>query len=275
MAKFKHNKKRNSAFLYEVLVQELTRAVLGKNHKQQNQITQMIKESFSRNSQLFCELKLYHAISKTKGVGAGIAEKIVNEVKARHQEIDKKQLMLEQNKLIKKMKKLFGAEIFSNFVPDYKNLASVSQIFNHNISVKAKVLLENEIVEKMSIKEEVPKMVPMDNLVYKSFVKKFNEKYGAALREEQQTLLNKFISSFDNNGVELKSYLNEEIGRLKEILNKATTSEEIKSDSEMLKNTQEVLTVLESYQAQPPTQEMVAQVIKIQELVNEVASDVS
>ena len=31
MAKFKHNKKRNSAFLYEVLIQELTKSVLSKD----------------------------------------------------------------------------------------------------------------------------------------------------------------------------------------------------------------------------------------------------
>ena len=31
MTKFKHNKKRNSAFLYEVLIQELTKAVISKD----------------------------------------------------------------------------------------------------------------------------------------------------------------------------------------------------------------------------------------------------
>ena len=47
------------------------------------------------------------------------------------------------------MRKMFKADIFSNFVPDYKSLASVSQMFNQNTSVKAKVLLENEIIEKI------------------------------------------------------------------------------------------------------------------------------
>ena len=31
MAKFKHNKKKNSAFLYEALIQELTKAIVSKN----------------------------------------------------------------------------------------------------------------------------------------------------------------------------------------------------------------------------------------------------
>jgi hypothetical protein len=38
MAKFKHNKKRNSAFLYEVLIQELTKAVLSKDAEKQTKL---------------------------------------------------------------------------------------------------------------------------------------------------------------------------------------------------------------------------------------------
>jgi len=58
MAKFKHNKKRNSAFLYEVLIQELTKAVLSKNKEQQVKVITLVKEAFSRNSQMYKELKL-------------------------------------------------------------------------------------------------------------------------------------------------------------------------------------------------------------------------
>ena len=43
MAKFKHNKKRNSAFIYEALIQELTRAVLDKNVQKQHEIKAIIK----------------------------------------------------------------------------------------------------------------------------------------------------------------------------------------------------------------------------------------
>jgi ribosomal protein S13 len=275
MAKFKHNKKRNSGFLYEVLIQELTKTVLNKDTEAKEKITIVIKEAFSRDSQLYKELKLYHAVSKTKGVGEGTAEKIINEVKIRHREIDKKKLVFEQNKLIRKMRKMFKADIFSNFVPDYKSLASVSQMFNQNTSVKAKVLLENEIIEKMSIKEDLEKMVPIDNLVYKSFVKKFNEQYGSQLAGEQRILLNKFINSFSTNGVELKSYLNEEIGRLKKVLRVAVNTEEINSDPQMLENTKQVISVLESYKSKAPSQQMISEIIKIQELANEVVSNVS
>ena len=273
MAKFKHNKKRNSAFLYEILIQELTKAVLAQNKKLQENITNLIKESFSGNSNLYLELKLYRALAKTEGVGVLTAEKIINEAKIRHRDIDKKKLVMEQNKLSRKIRKLFSDDVFSNFVPDYKNMASIAQIFNQNVSIKSKILLENEIVGKMSLKLESEKMVPIDNIVYKSFVKKFNEEYSNSLIAEQQILLKKFITSFHNNGLELKMYLNEEIGRLKEVLTKALKTEELIMDSQMHHSAQKVIKVLDSYKEKIPDQKMVEEIIKIQELAKEVTTN--
>ena len=48
---------------------------------------------------------------------------------------------------------------------------------------------------------------PLDNLTYKTFVQKFNEKYGASLLEEQKNLLKKYITSFEDDGLELKIFL--------------------------------------------------------------------
>ena len=273
MAKFKHNKKRNSAFLYEVLIQELTKAVLSKNQELQAEIVTLIKESFSRDSMMYRELKLYRAITHTKDVNVLTAEKIINEVKIRHRDLDKKALLTEQHHLARKIRKFLSNETFSNFVPSYKDLASVAQIFNNRVSIKSKVLLENELVEKMSSEKLEEKMVPMDNIVYNSFTKRFNNEYHSKLLEEQKSLLNKFITSFDNNGIELKLYLNEEIGRLKKELKKSFLKEEFVEDSQMLANAKKVLKTLDSYQNKKPDKTMVEEVIKIQGLVKEISLD--
>jgi DNA-binding transcriptional regulator GbsR (MarR family) len=269
MTKFKHNKKRNSAFLYETLIQELTKCVLSKDAAKQKSITDLIKESFSANTEMYKELKLYHAIMHTKSVESNTAEKILSEVKLRHSNIDKKQLISEQNKLTRHIRKSLSNEVFINFIPNYKDLASIAQIFNNRVSVKSKVLLENELVQKMVSVGQEKKMVPVDNLVYKSFVSKFNEKYGDTLFEEQKVLLNKFITSFDNNGLELKSHLNEEIGRLKKELQSSLKTEEFVVDQEMSQGLKKVLDILEHYKSQPPNKEMVEEIIKIQALVKE------
>ena len=56
---------------------------------------------------------------------------------------------------------------------------------------------------------------PMDNIIYTNFVSKFNQEYNNMLKENQRELLGKYISSFSDNGVEFKFFLNEEIGNLK------------------------------------------------------------
>ena len=274
MAKFKHNKKRNSAFIYEALIQELTRAVLDKNIQKQHEIKAIIKESFNRNTESYKELKLYKAITETNGISGQVAERVLNEVKLRHQNIDKDKLLQEQNVILKKIKKNFENDVFSNFVPNYKNLASISQIFSQNITVKSKVLLEKNIVDTMTVdNQKETELKPIDNLVFKSFTKRFNEEYGDKLLQEQKELLTRYITSFDNNGIELKVYLEEEIGRLKEAVKKSFDTEEIQQDQTMQTNANKVLEMLESYKARKPDQQMIQEISKIQSLVREFQED--
>lgn len=274
VAKFKHNKKRNSAFLYETLIQELTKAVLCKDTEKQKRIKNLVKESFKVDSESYKELKLYKAILETKDASQEMAEKILNEVKHRRQFINEDRLLKEQNSTLKKMKKEFDSNIFSNFVPDYKSLASISQIFNQGISIKSKILLEKTIIDRMSKSENQDKMSPIDNIVFRSFTKRFNEEYSGKLLDEQKQLLSKYITSFQNNGLELKLYLQEEIGRLKEQVKKSFDAEEIKSDEEMLNSSKKVLEILESYKTKSPDKKMVEEISKIQGLVKEFESDV-
>jgi len=273
MTTFKHNKKRNSAFLYETLILELTKAILEQNHKSKYRITALIKESFKRGTLLYQDLKLYHSLSKTKNVSSTTAEKILVEVKTEQKNIDKKKLLLEQNKLTRQIRKILSNDIMSNFVPDYKTLATISQIFNRRVGIKTRVLLENEIIGQMSISAkdaQKKKMVSIDNIVYKTFTKKFNQEYSKDLLAEQKELLSKLVSSFADNGLQLKAFLNEEIFRLKSNLKNSLLIEEFVADEEMATKTKNVISILESYKQQPPGREMVQQVIKIQGLVNEI-----
>jgi len=274
MAKFKHNKKRNTALIYELLIQELTKAVMDNNKKLQEDTSSLIKKFFSKETTLYKELKLYKAISETKQVGVLTAEKIINEVKSRHDKLDKSVLIKEQNKLTKMIKKNFSDKIYSNFVPNYKELASISQIFNQNVGVKSKILLENELVGSMILKEEKKDMIPVDNIVFNSFVKRFNKEYSSKLMKEQKELLNCYITSFDNNGLGLKVFMNEEVGRLKSLIESSKSQSEIIEDEGISKNINKISEKLESYKEREPDILMVKEVLKIQELAKELQQDV-
>ena len=57
--RLKHNKKRNTAFLYESLVKEMTKAALQTDETTKKAITSILKEHFHVNSLLHRELSLY------------------------------------------------------------------------------------------------------------------------------------------------------------------------------------------------------------------------
>ena len=61
--KVKHNKKRNTAFLYEALVRELTKAVVERNTQRSKAVRTILKEHFRRGTVLFSELGCFSALS--------------------------------------------------------------------------------------------------------------------------------------------------------------------------------------------------------------------
>ena len=64
--KFKHNKKRNTAFLFEAIVKELTKAVVYGDKNKQKIISSLLKEHFRKNGVLDNELTLYKQFYETR-----------------------------------------------------------------------------------------------------------------------------------------------------------------------------------------------------------------
>ena len=139
------------------------------------------------------------------------------------------------------------------------------------------MLLEENIIDQMSssvvVKEETQQ--PIDSLVYSTFVDKFNQEYSDSLNEGQKTLLSHYISSFADNGLELKIYLNEEISRLKEKLTIARATEDSAENTEMSDKLNKVYTILEDTKDRPVDTETLEVVLKTQDLLEEIENNVS
>ena len=61
----KHNKKRNTAFIYEALVREVVKQSIAKNSQKRNLAISLIKEFFNKNTLLYKDLQLYKSILET------------------------------------------------------------------------------------------------------------------------------------------------------------------------------------------------------------------
>ena len=271
-SKLKHNKKRNTAFLYESLVRELTLAIVNKKVEQKKLIEGTLIKFFKKGTNLQKDLDSYKAIYETKNASPRNAEKLLMEAKhKRFSDVDEKELFNEQTNLIDYINKNIGKQAFSHFLPNYKNLATISQIFNQEISVKNKVLLENNIIKTMLVEDKKEtEMQPVDNIAFNIFLKKFNEKYNGTLLEEQQDLIKNYLFSFADNKAGLIMYLEEEVERLGKELQEAQSSEECDKTKNKLKLVQETIS---NNKDKEVNKEVILQILKVQELISEIKKD--
>ena len=268
----KHNKKRNTAFIFEALSHEMTKAIVSKDEQRKAAVVSIVREHFKKGTHLRKELQLFQSLSESSESQKERASRLVQEARVQHSKIDKEELFLEQTALINAINKNLSKNVFSNFVGNYKHLATISMMFGDDVSVKEKVLLEDTVVSAITKESEIEPMKPVDEVVYKTFVQKFNEEYSSVLPEEQKELLKRYISSFSDNGVEFKMYLNEEVGRLKNKVAEALESEEISSDKEMTESTTKVIGVLNEMAKKPIDEDLIRQVMNVQSFVTEVES---
>ena len=262
----KHNKKRNTAFIYETLTRELTRAVVNKDRATKQKIGSLLKEFFSKGCILAQELELYTALLETVNIHPKVAERLLNETKTAHLALDENNIFSAQSSIISAINKEISADVWGTFVPNFKSLASVNAIFNSKASVKKRVLFEQMIVDRMSqptSDRTDHTMQPLDNLTYNSFINKFNDKY-TNLLSEQKDLLNRYITSFADDGFELRLYLNEELRRLKSVL----STHEDESQPVSVKIT-EVVGYLEGFRKRDFIDTDLNKVLQTQELVRE------
>ena len=277
MAKTKHNKKRNTACFYEALVREMTKAVVSQDKKRKNNIIDILKESFSSNKILGQELRLYQTILESTDLDSITAEKLLYKIREAYATLDVQEIYDAQSSVINRINKEIGSAVYNNFVPNYKSIATVSQLFGADSSaagIKKGVILEQNVLETLTsdtTKEPETEMKPIDNIVFKTFTSKFNEAYGEGLLSEQKELLNRYILSFSSD-TDMKIYLNEELGRLHVALQKALNTDEVKSDGTMTESTNSVINMIEEFRNTPVDKNLVEKVLKIQNLVHEISA---
>ena len=272
--KTRHNKKRNTAFVYEALIREATVAILKHDAPRRAGVLKILKKHFGEDSLLKKDLEHHQALYENQALDAEISEKILREVKIASRLLDAEGGFKAQSELIYDINTELDAGVFNNFVPNYKSLASIAQIFSDKTSPKDRVLLEREIVAHM-VKTDGDLAAPeeIDNFVIATFTEKFNNKYEINLLDEQKELLTHYISSFADNALQLKVFLNEEIGRLKLKLEEAKVTVEIKHDNTMLEKTNSIIERLNTFANASIDDGVLLTVMKTQSLVKEIFSD--
>ena len=133
-------------------------------------------------------------------------------------------------------------------------------------------MLERKVLSNLVSKKRnvAAKQMPhVNNLTLKTFITNYNKKYSDSITESQQQLLNKYILSFTDNGLELKAYLNEEVQRLKKEVAEILEQEQVLSDTDLATKFMDLQTLLESFGRSRIDNGMITKILKIQNLVKE------
>jgi len=275
--KNKHNKKRNTAFVFESLLREMSKSIISKDKQKKQVVVSILKEYFGKGKILEQELQCYQALISEKQLDKYTAEKMIHRAKLSHDKLDAKEIFQEQSNLIKQINKNLGASVFSNFVPNYKDFATISQIFNDKTPVGKKVILEDKILEHLTKKPEVKdeeNLKDINSLVVKSFTDKFNKTYKDLL-PEQKSLLSSFIQSFGDDNVDFRIEVGNELKRIHESVKDSLDMKDISSDKDMVESTMKVLKKIEGFNVSNIDEKSLKSILKLQSLVREYETDAS
>ena len=226
MAKFKHNKLKNTGLLFEFLLRQVTVDVLNKEDK--SKALQIIKKRFNENTEVGKELGLYTLLLKSKYKDDKKADFFLSEILRQRGKLSQPALSREKYNIIKEIKGNYDSkDLFSAKLDNYKQYASIYKLFegNEKLSPDDKtdsyfIIMENiTTFETQKNADYLPKDFKDNDvriLSYKILLEKFNEKY-TNLTENQKKVLKEYINSISNDN-EFNNFVNSKIPTLKKSL---------------------------------------------------------
>jgi hypothetical protein len=230
MKKIKHSKFKNTGFIFELLVRQITSEIMSSSKSVAETI---LKEHFNAKKELSKELKLYQFLINEKYNSEVKAEKFIDTILDARKQLDEKKLIKEKYNLIKQIKETYGLDEFiKSPISNYKTLASIYKIFEvvstneqfdpTDIVSSRFTIAENIINSSIQNKEARIKDAVLEEykkqdedlraISYKMLVESFNNKY-KNLTEEQKLLLREYINNINNTG-KLNEYISTEIIKL-------------------------------------------------------------
>jgi hypothetical protein len=232
MKKIKHSKFKNTGFLFELLVRQITAEVMSSS---KSVAEKLLKEHFNSKQELSKELKLYQYLINEKYNSESKAEQFINTILEARKKIDEKKLTKEKYNLIKEIKETYNLDEFiKSPISNYKTLASIYKIFETVVTdtqyeptdiVSARFTIAENIINssiqnkdvklKDAVLEEYRKQDDdLRAVSYKLLVESFNNKY-SNLTNDQKGLLREYINNINNTG-KLSEYVSTEVTKLVE-----------------------------------------------------------
>lgn len=258
MKKLGHSKYKNTGFLFEILVRQITSDIIGSNSNSVSE--RILAKYFNKKTELGKENALYQVLVKERSIDESKAERIIDAVIDARKKLNEKKLREEKYNLVREIKENYNVDnFFRTDLKSYKLLASIYKIFENAVSVElynpshvsmAKTTIIESILDAPSntITEEDAVLqyfktqdARTRKLSYKLFLENFNKKY-SNLSPEQKDLLREYILNVSNTNSlreTTNKYVDNVVSELNQLLydvDESVTRIKLKETIKQLKN---------------------------------------
>ena len=230
----KHSKIKNTGILFELLSRQITGDIMNGDEKSKS--VEMLKKFFNESTELGKENQLYQVLLKENYNSSHKAEKLVEAVIKAREKLQNKKLRAEKYNLIKEVKGNYIVEdFFRARIPNYKVYASIYKKFlaettpvfdpvdevDSTFSI-VEHITRNKVKPKNTDSKVISEFKKEDKdlrlLSYQLMVDNFNGKY-KNLNSMQRNLLKEYVNNISNTN-SLREFINNEVVKIKQILNK-------------------------------------------------------
>lgn len=280
----RHNKKRNSALIYEFLIRHISKCLIEGRKEEANKAMNLSAKYFSKGSPLQNELSLFSTILKANVKSKDSAQKILDVVCRTAENMNARVLDEYKSKLIKDINYTFKNPNFYDVkVPNYTVYSSLQTLMNESrnkkktLNIIDKVKFEDNITDYLmresKIVDDPLKSNPdYSNAVYKFLTQKFHKKYEGKLTESQKRLLTQYsVFLISNKPNALKEVISKEIGKIKTSLT-LIKDESIRKDGDLMKKLHECRKSFDNFSCDEVTESKILEILQYIKLVDELES---
>lgn len=280
----KHNKKRDTAILFEMLVRHATASLMEDKKDVVAKTMGIIKKFFRKGSPLNEELRAFRILLNSHVKSPETAKKVLSEVCEFTKSLSSKNIDKQKSLLIKEINhNLDAKQLFSYRIPEYRTYATAQILFNDSRSKRTplenveRIQLEEQIIErltggKVTESADFLKVNPKHSQMINKFVtKRFVEKYQKVLSEDQKTLLTRYAINLLSEGgdKQFNLFISEQIEKIKKSLSEIKDGE-LTKDSELMSKIGEAKQKLSLENFQKVDDEKVVQLLQYMALSGEI-----
>lgn len=206
-----HNKKRNTALLYEFLIRTISSSLVEGDKKKSSTALRILRRYFKPGTQLYKEFRLFNALVKTTVSSDSVASSIISEARSAAATIELDVLDREKSLLIRSINHIIKDENFYDQpVAEYRLYATVQTLLNEwrkpkgTADIVSLANYENQlrewlISEKKKVDQPLLDETPgTTRLLMKVMMKKLNEKY-SSLNDDQRDIIRAYAFSTAND----------------------------------------------------------------------------